>query len=60
MPVPDNSLRDVFRVISDVLAPAGIDCLLIGGFAVNLHGYSRSTIDVIYQLVAEKARGLQA
>jgi hypothetical protein len=49
-----DALRDVFRVVADVLEPSGIDCLLVGGFAVNHYGYSRSTLDVDFMIVADK------
>ena len=48
----DTSLSNIFRIIADVLSPAGIECLLIGGFAVNAHGYSRATLDVDLMVVA--------
>lgn len=53
-PQQDNTLRDLFRVVAEVLTPAGIDSLLIGGFAVNYYGYSRSTLDVDLLIVADR------
>ncbi|MDD5704293.1 MAG: nucleotidyltransferase [Kiritimatiellae bacterium] len=50
----DNTLQDVFRVVADVLAPAGTDCLLIGGFAVNHYGFSRSTLDIDLMILDDR------
>ena len=44
---------EIFRVVADVLEPSGIDCLLIGGLAVNHYGYSRSTLDVDFMIVSD-------
>ena len=41
-------------MVADVLAPAGIDCLLIGGFAVNHYGYTRNTLDVDLMIAADQ------
>lgn len=48
-----DTLKDVFRVVADVLEPSGIDCLLVGGFAVNHYGYSRSTLDVDFMIMSD-------
>jgi hypothetical protein len=50
--MPDP-FQEVFRVVADVLEPSGIDCLLVGGFAVNHYGYSRSTLDIDFMIVAD-------
>jgi hypothetical protein len=49
-----DALHDIFRVVADVLMPSGIDCLLIGGFAVNHYGYTRNTLDIDLMIVAEQ------
>lgn len=43
--------EEIFRVISKTLPEAGVDCLLIGGFAVNHYGYTRNTLDVDFMIV---------
>lgn len=45
-------LEDVFKIISETLPDAGVDCLLIGGFAVNYYGYTRNTLDVDFMIIA--------
>ena len=44
MPAPD--LNDDFRDLLVALADAGADFLLIGGWALALHGYGRGTDDL--------------
>ena len=41
-----TNLEKVLDVASRQLPAAGIVCILIGGFAVNYHGYTRNTLDV--------------
>lgn len=41
-------------VASRQLAAERIDCLLVGGFAVNFHGYTRNTLDVDFMIVGEQ------
>lgn len=38
--------RSVFHLISDITKEEGVPCVLIGGFAVNFHKYTRQTNDV--------------
>ena len=40
----------VFDIVSNKLYNAGIDCILIGGFAVNYYGYTRNTLDVDFMI----------
>jgi hypothetical protein len=47
-------LDRAFAAVSGPLAAAGVECLLIGGFAVNHYGYSRSTLDVDFMVVADR------
>ena len=49
-----NDLRTVFDVVANNLPAAGVECLLVGGFAVNHYGYTRSTLDVDLMIVAEQ------
>jgi hypothetical protein len=39
-------LSTEFLPLLDALDAAGVRYLLIGGFAVNIHGYSRGTLDL--------------
>lgn len=48
-----------FAAVSGPLAAAGVECLLIGGFAVNHYGYSRSTLDVDFMVVADRLDDLR-
>jgi hypothetical protein len=41
-----KSLSDILHVVTNRMKDAGVDCLLIGGFAVNYHGYTRNTLDI--------------
>ena len=49
-----TNLRTILDAASRQLPAAGVDCLLIGGFAVNHHGYTRNTLDVDFMIVAEQ------
>ncbi|MDD2707209.1 MAG: nucleotidyltransferase [Verrucomicrobiae bacterium] len=40
--------------IASQLPSAGVNCLLIGGFAVNYYGYTRNTLDVDFMIVSEQ------
>jgi len=44
----------ILKVVSRQLPAAGVDCILIGGFAVNYHGYTRNTLDVDFMIVAQQ------
>lgn len=50
----DAGLDTIFEIASRQLPAAGIDCLLIGGFAVNHYGYTRSTLDVDFMIVSDR------
>jgi hypothetical protein len=43
----------ILSVAAHAIPDAGIDCILIGGFAVNHYGYSRSTLDVDFMILAD-------
>lgn len=48
-----QEIRELLHLIDTELEPAGVHCLLIGGFAVNYYGYTRNTLDVDFMIVAE-------
>lgn len=52
--VVNQGLMTVLDVASRQLSAAGIDCILIGGFAVNYYGYTRNTLDVDFMIVAQQ------
>jgi hypothetical protein len=41
-----GTILDVAREVSVVMRDAGVDCAVVGGVAVVLHGYVRTTMDV--------------
>jgi predicted nucleotidyltransferase len=49
-----TTLETILDVASHQLSAAGVDCILIGGFAVNYHGYTRNTVDVDFMIVTEQ------
>ncbi len=49
-----ENLHRVLALVAQKLPAAGIDCLLIGGFAVNHYGYTRNTLDVDFMIVSER------
>ena len=49
-----TDLKTILSIASRQLTAAGVDCLLIGGFAVNYHGYTRNTLDVDFMIIAEQ------
>lgn len=59
MPLPTHDLHVVFDLVSNTLAKAGVECLLVGGFAVNYYGYTRNTLDVDWMIVAEQRDTVQ-
>ena len=48
-----SGLKTVFEVVVNKLSAAGVPCLLVGGFAVNHYGYSRSTLDIDFMIVSD-------
>lgn len=44
----------IIDIIEDIFRKCGVPCLLAGGFAVNAHGYSRTTFDVDLVIPEEK------
>lgn len=51
---PLNDLQTVFDVVANKLPRVGVECLLVGGFAVNHYGYTRNTLDVDWMIVSEQ------
>lgn len=49
-----SDLQSVFDLAAGDLASAGVECLLIGGFAVNHYGYTRNTLDVDWMIASDK------
>ena len=49
-----TNLDRILEIASRDLPAAGIDHLLIGGFAVNHYGYTRNTLDVDFMIVGEQ------
>lgn len=54
-----TNLKTVLSIASRQLSAAGVDCLLIGGFAVNHHGYTRNTLDVDFMIVSEQLEAVR-
>lgn len=48
-----TSLDTILETVSTKLPAAGVDCLLIGGFAVNYYGYTRNTLDIDFMFLAD-------
>lgn len=48
------TLNTILDLATRELAAAGVECVLIGGFAVNYHGYTRNTLDVDFMIVGEQ------
>ena len=46
-----SGLKIVFEVVANKLSAAGVPCLLVGGLAVNHHGYTRNTLDIDWMIV---------
>ena len=57
---PITDLQAVFDVVANKLSAAGVECLLVGGFAVNYYGYTRNTLDVDWMIVAEQRDAVRA
>ncbi|MGA0369681.1 MAG: hypothetical protein ACO3N7_09560 [Kiritimatiellia bacterium] len=45
-----NSLQEAIRCVDRIQRELRISCLLIGGFAVNEHGYTRNTLDIDFMI----------
>ena len=49
-----KNLDKAFEIAAEALPAAGIDCLLIGGLAVNHYGYTRNTLDVDFMIESDR------
>jgi hypothetical protein len=49
-----QTLNTILEIASKQLPAAGVDCILIGGFAVDYHGYSRNTLDIDFMIFTEQ------
>jgi hypothetical protein len=49
-----TTLETILDIASKRLPDAGVDCILIGGFAVNYHGYTRNTLDIDFMIFTEQ------
>ena len=49
-----KALETILDIASRKLPESGIDCILIGGFAVNYYGYTRNTLDVDFMIFTEQ------
>lgn len=54
-----TALDKILAIAARQLPAAGIDCILIGGFAVNHYGYTRNTLDVDFMILADKLDALK-
>ena len=48
-----SSLDTILALVATKLPSAGVDCLLIGGFAVNYYGYTRNTLDIDFMILGD-------
>lgn len=55
-----SAMRDIFRAIGRALAASGTEAVLIGGFAVNYYGYTRSTVDIDFMIASDDVAALSA
>ena len=53
------NLEMVLDAVSRELPAADVDCLLIGGFAVNYYGYTRNTLDVDFMIASEQLEAVK-
>ena len=49
-----TKIESILDIASRHLPAAGVDCLLIGAFAVNHYGYTRTTLDIDFMIVSEQ------
>ena len=48
-----NDYSSAFHLISEITSQKAIACILIGGYAVNFHKYTRQTQDLDFMMVKE-------
>lgn len=49
-----TDLAQVLKAAADALRQAGVDVLLVGGFAVNHYGFTRSTADIDFMMALDR------
>jgi len=49
-----QTLNTILDIASKQLPAAGVDCILIGGFAVDYYGYTRNTVDIDFMIFTEQ------
>ncbi len=54
------NVHDILQLVSRRLPEAGVDYLLIGGFAVNYYGYTRNTLDVDFMVAADQLAAVRS
>lgn len=54
--MPDRASVGRTVVLTDLLSSAKVDCVLVGGLAVALHGYQRVTVDVDVAMAMDDAK----
>ncbi|MBF0216335.1 MAG: nucleotidyltransferase [Candidatus Omnitrophica bacterium] len=52
--------RSIFHLVSKISRQAGVNCVLIGGFAVNYYKVTRQTADVDFMITEEDYRKIEA
>ena len=53
-----GSIDYVLSVVANAFPPVGLKAYLIGGMAVNLHGYARNTLDVDFMVKESDQAGV--
>jgi predicted nucleotidyltransferase len=54
-----STFDEILSIASQDLPEAGIDCLLIGGLAVNHYGFTRNTLDVDFMIAGQQVDPLK-
>lgn len=49
-----SSFGRILSIAAHELPAAGVECVLIGGFAVNHYGYTRNTLDVDFMILGSQ------
>jgi hypothetical protein len=49
-----QTLNSILEIASKQLPAAGVDCILIGGFAVDYYGYTRNTLDIDFMILTDQ------
>lgn len=49
-----SDLKSIFQLVGRDFPEQGIQALLVGGHAVNAHGYTRATLDVDFMIVSDQ------